>query len=161
MSRHPYGSIHAVITYRDATSADAPTIVDFQIAMARETEDVALDRETCTKGVAAVFENASLGRYFVAEEAGGVVASLLITYEWSDWRNGNVWWIQSVYVASNARGRGVYAGLYRHVQQLVEVDASLRGIRLYVDERNQPAQEVYAKLGMNGEHYRVFEWMKT
>jgi GNAT superfamily N-acetyltransferase len=148
------------IAYRDAVRADHQAIVDFQLAMARETESVDLDRATCAKGVAAVFDNASLGRYFVAEQDGRVAGSLLITYEWSDWRNGNVWWIQSVYVVPELRGRGVYAGLYGHVQAIVNTDPSLRGIRLYVDRRNSVAQEVYTRLGMNGEHYLVFEWMK-
>src|SRR5438105_4769046 len=128
--------------------------------MVCEIEDVALGRETCTKGVAAVFDDPSLGRYFVGEDEGRVVGSLLITFEWSDWRNGNVWWIQSVYVVPDHRGRGVYAGLYEHVQTIVKGDPSLRGIRLYVDRRNTVAQQVYTRLGMNGEHYLVFEWMK-
>lgn len=140
--------------------ADAEQIVSFQIAMARETEGLELDRETCRKGVAAVFENPSLGRYFVAEKDGNVIASLLITYEWSDWRAGMVWWIQSVYVVSELRKQGVYRGLYDHVQQIVQRDESVRGIRLYVDRRNTRAQQVYENLGMNGEHYLVFEWMK-
>ena len=148
------------IVYRDALPSDHSFIVDFQVAMALETESVTLNRPTCAKGVAAVFEDSALGRYFVAEEGGRVVGSLLITYEWSDWRNGNVWWIQSVYIVPDLRGRGVYAGLYRHVQAIVDVDPSLRGIRLYVDRRNTSAQHVYTKLGMNGEHYQVFEWMK-
>lgn len=128
--------------------------------MAHETEDVALDREICTRGVAAVLGDSSLGRYFVAESEGRVVASLLLTYEWSDWRNGMVWWIQSVFVIPEARGRRVYAGLYEHVKTLAESDAAIRGIRLYVDRRNTRAQQVYTRLGMNGEHYQVFEWMK-
>ncbi len=148
------------IVYRDAVRNDHPDIVDFQVAMALETESIELDRATCAKGVAAVFDDSALGRYFVAEEAGRVVGSLLITYEWSDWRNGNVWWIQSVYIVPDLRGRGIYAGLYRHVQDIVEADPSLRGIRLYVDRRNTSAQQVYTKLGMNGAHYVVFEWMK-
>jgi|SRR3954447_2960705 len=148
------------IRYRDAVRADHAAIVDFQVAMAHETEDVTLDREICTKGVAAVFDDATRGRYYVAEHEGLTVGSLLITYEWSDWRNGNVWWIQSVYVVPELRGRGVYAGLYKHVQGIVEADSSLRGIRLYVDRRNTVAQQVYTRLGMNGEHYLVFEWMK-
>ena len=89
-----------------------------------------------------------------------IVASTMITYEWSDWRNGVVWWIQSVYVAPEARGQGVYKGLYAYVQELANDDPNIRGIRLYVDKRNTRAQQVYAKLGMNGEHYQVFEWMK-
>ena len=148
------------VRYREGRPADANVIIDFQIAMARETEDFALDREVTTKGVHAVFADPSLGRYFVAADADRVVASLLITYEWSDWRNGVVWWIQSVYVLPGYRRRGVYAGLYQHVKAMVEAEPSIRGIRLYVDNRNQPAQEVYARLGMEGEHYKVFEWMK-
>ena len=180
------------VRYREATADDSTAIVEFQLAMARETEDLELDRVVLTRGVAAVFADPSLGRYFVAEsvprflgasvprEDGNqydassrgteeprhrgteatVVASLMITYEWSDWRSGMVWWIQSVYVTPEFRRRGVYAGLYSHVKSFVDGDPAIRGIRLYVDERNKPAQEVYARLGMNGEHYRVFEWMK-
>lgn len=148
------------VRYREATPADAGSIIEFQIAMARETEDVGLDRSITTKGVHAVFADPSLGRYFIAEAGEQVVASLMITYEWSDWRNGVVWWIQSVYVIPAFRRRGVYAGLYQHVKALVEAEPAIRGIRLYVDNRNKPAQEVYARLGMEGEHYRVFEWMK-
>jgi GNAT superfamily N-acetyltransferase len=148
------------IRYRGATPHDVPVIVDFQQAMARETEEVSLDHEICTRGVQAVFDDPSRGRYFVADSGGRVVASLLITYEWSDWRNGVVWWIQSVYVRPEMRKQRVYAGLYQHVQQIAESDSSVKGIRLYVDRRNKPAQEVYRRLGMNGEHYLVFEWMK-
>ena len=148
------------VSYRGALIDDRDAIVDFQIAMARETEEVELDRATCMSGVAAVFADLSLGRYFVAEQSGRVVASLLITYEWSDWRNGVVWWIQSVYVVPELRRQRVYAGMYDHVKRLVDADEGVRGIRLYVDRRNKRAQEVYTRLGMNGEHYQVFEWMK-
>jgi len=147
-------------TYRKAVPADAPSIVEFQMAMARETEELELDREVCSKGVSAVFEDNSRGEYFVCERAGRIIGSTLITYEWSDWRNGVVWWIQSVYIAPEARGQGVYKGLYRFVQELAGSDAGVRGIRLYVDKRNTSAQQVYARLGMNGDHYQVFEWMK-
>lgn len=148
------------VQYREALPADAEAIIDFQIAMAQETEDLELDRAILTRGVAAVFADPSLGRYYVAASDGRVIGSLMITYEWSDWRSGMVWWIQSVYVVPEHRGQGVYAGLYKHVKRFVEDDPAIRGIRLYVDERNKRAQEVYARLGMNGEHYRVFEWMK-
>lgn len=148
------------ITYRRATRADGNLIIEFQIAMALETEELSLDLETCRRGVHAVFDNPALGEYFVAEIDGTVVASTLITYEWSDWRNGIVWWIQSVYVAKEARRQGVYAGLYRYLQALTNASSDICGIRLYVDLRNTSAQEVYTKLGMNGEHYRLFEWMK-
>ena len=147
--------------YREAQPRDARDIVDFQIAMARETEEFDLDRAIGTRGVDAVFADKSLGRYFIAEVDGSPIASLMITYEWSDWRNGMVWWIQSVYVRPEHRRRGVYAGLYQYVKAMVDRDNGVRGIRLYVDKRNTPAQEVYRRLGMNGEHYQVFEWMKS
>jgi GNAT superfamily N-acetyltransferase len=148
------------IRYRDANLRDLLDIVEFQIAMARETEEITLNRHICTRGVEAVFEDRSLGRYFVAEQGSNLIASLLITPEWSDWRNGVVWWIQSVYVRPEFRRRGIYAGLYQHVKRLAENNETVKGIRLYVDKRNSAAQEVYARLGMNGEHYKVFEWMK-
>jgi GNAT superfamily N-acetyltransferase len=139
---------------------DAEAIIDFQLAMAQETEDVSLDRVIVARGVHAVFAHPSHGSYFVAEADGEVIASLLITFEWSDWRNGVVWWIQSVYVRPAHRGQGVYARLYEHVRSIALADERVRGIRLYVDKRNTVAQNVYNRLGMNGEHYLVFEWMK-
>ena len=147
------------IVTRAASVTDAGAIIEFQLAMARETEGIELDEPTVTRGVHAVFDQPSRGRYFVAEAAGEVIASLMITYEWSDWRNGNVWWIQSVYVRPAFRRRGVYARMYEHVKAIAEREGA-RGIRLYVDRRNTSAQEVYTRLGMNGEHYQVFEWMK-
>jgi GNAT superfamily N-acetyltransferase len=148
------------VTFREARHGDAGAIINFQIAMARETEELELDRDVLTRGVEGVFADPSRGRYFVAESDGRVVGSLLITYEWSDWRNGMVWWIQSVFVIPELRGQGVYAGLYAYVQVLVNADPTIRGIRLYVDRRNTGAQKAYTRLGMNGEHYSVFEWMK-
>lgn len=148
------------IRTREATVTDAGDIVHFQLAMARETEELELDAEVVARGVRAVFDRPSRGRYFVAEEGGIVIASLLITYEWSDWRDGDVWWIQSVYVRPSHRRRGVYARMYEHVQAMVRAEPDIRGIRLYVDRRNAPAQDVYRRCGMNGDHYLVFEWMK-
>ncbi|HKO57071.1 MAG TPA: GNAT family N-acetyltransferase [Thermoanaerobaculia bacterium] len=148
------------VRFREATPADTQTIVAFQLAMARETENVQLDGPTVERGVGAVFRDHNLGRYYVAETDGQVVASLLITPEWSDWRNGMVWWIQSVFVREEWRGRRVYAGLYDFIRSRVVDDPSVRGIRLYVDRGNAAAQEVYRKLGMDGDHYQVFEWMK-
>lgn len=148
------------MTVRDALRADAAAIVDFQLAMALETEHVDLDREVLTRGVHAVFDDPSRGRYLVAESDGTVIASLMLTYEWSDWRNGTVWWIQSVYVVPEQRGRRVYAAMYDEVRARAAADPSVRGIRLYVDRTNTAAREVYARSGMDGEHYLVFEWMK-
>jgi GNAT superfamily N-acetyltransferase len=147
--------------YREANRQDIESIVQFQLAMAEETENLRLDQQVCGEGVRAVLNDAKLGRYFVGEIHGGsVVASTLITYEWSDWRNGLVWWIQSVYVLPAMRNQGIYAGLYRYLQNLARKDQQVRGIRLYVDRRNGLAQKVYTRLEMNGEHYQVFEWMK-
>jgi GNAT superfamily N-acetyltransferase len=148
------------VTFRKAERRDAPAIVEFQISMARETEDVTLDRATCTRGVEAIFEQPGLGTYYVAVDQDRVAGSLLITYEWSDWRNRMVWWIQSVYIHRDFRRQGIYAGLYEYVKGLAERDEGIGGIRLYVDKRNTLAQQVYTRLGMNGEHYSVFEWMK-
>ncbi|MCF8230937.1 MAG: GNAT family N-acetyltransferase [Bacteroidales bacterium] len=135
-------------------------IVDFQIAMAQETEEVDLDRETATKGVSAVFDDLSKGQYLVALENQQLIGTTLLTPEWSDWRNGYVYWIQSVYVLPEYRGKRVFATIYEHIKRLVMQHESLIGLRLYVDKTNEKAQKVYEKLGMNGEHYKLFEWMK-
>ncbi len=148
------------IEIRKGQDNDLEAIAGFQIAMALETENYRLDRGTVLKGVGAVLKNPGLGIYYVAVAGDRVVGSLLTTYEWSDWRNGTVLWIQSVYVDTAYRKKGIYGGLYSHVKALVASDSSMKGIRLYVDESNKKAMEVYARLGMNGEHYRVFEWMK-
>ena len=148
------------IEIRKATIADCDSIVRFQEQMAWETECYKLDHETVMKGVATVLSNDQLGSYYVAVIDHRVVGSLLTTFEWSDWRNGTILWIQSVYIDSKFRKVGVYATLYSYIKSMVAADETLKGIRLYVDESNHAAREVYARLGMNGEHYRVFEWMK-
>jgi GNAT superfamily N-acetyltransferase len=150
----------ADLDIRSAVPADAPAIVEFQILMARETEDMELDRETVIRGVEAIFADPAKGTYWIAAHAGRIVGCLLTTYEWSDWRNGTVLWIQSLYVPAEERGRGIYRALYEHLKRRVERDPSLKGIRLYVDRRNAVAQRVYARLGMTREHYDLFEWMK-
>ena len=147
--------------FREAVESDAAAIAEFQIAMALETEELSLDPAICAQGVKALFDDPAKGIYFVVEIDNQLVASTMITYEWSDWRNGLVWWIQSVYVKPEYRRRGIYSGLYEHIKGIVETREELRGIRLYVDTRNSRAQQVYARLGMNGDHYRVFEWMKS
>jgi ribosomal protein S18 acetylase RimI-like enzyme len=142
---------------------DLETITDFQLRMARETEGLELDPGTVIRGVAAVLADPGKGSYWLAERdgsTGGIVGSLLTTFEWSDWRNGTVLWIQSVYVVPGERGRGVYRALYEHLKRRVENDPGLKGLRLYVDRRNAAAQEVYERLGMTREHYELFEWLK-
>jgi GNAT superfamily N-acetyltransferase len=145
---------------REAQKSDLETIVRFQEEMAWDTEQYKLDHDTVVKGVEAVLTNDAPGVYYLACTGNHVAGSLLITYEWSDWRNGTVIWIQSVYVEPAFRKKGVYRSLYNHLKSMVANDDSLKGIRLYVDETNKSAHEVYSRLGMNGEHYRVFEWMK-
>jgi ribosomal protein S18 acetylase RimI-like enzyme len=145
---------------RPALPADAPKIAKFQILMACETENLELDSDTVRRGVEAVFADPAKGSYWIAERAGRIVGCLLTTYEWSDWRNGTVYWIQSLYVSPEERGQGTYRALYEHLKREVERNPELKGIRLYVDQRNVRAQQVYARLGMTREHYDLFEWMK-
>lgn len=136
---------------------DLAVLVEFNAALAHETEGKALDRTRLERGVAALLADATKGRYFVASRDGAVVGALCITYEWSDWRDGVFWWIQSVYVHASARRQGVYTQLYRHVEALARATDGVCGLRLYVDHDNERAQAVYAALGMNASHYRFFE----
>jgi ribosomal protein S18 acetylase RimI-like enzyme len=145
---------------REATQDDARIIAGFQLAMASETEQLMLDPDVVDKGVNAVFDDPGRGKYYVTEINGEVIGSLMTTYEWSDWRNGTVLWIQSVYVLSHFRRKGAYRKMYLFLQEKVKADPHLRGIRLYVDKSNVRAQNTYLNLGMNAEHYQTFEWMK-
>jgi L-amino acid N-acyltransferase YncA len=145
---------------REATTKDIPHLLDFQLKMALETENITLEISSLTQGVNKLFKDPTKGRYYVAEENNEVMGCLMTTYEWSDWRNGTVIWIQSVYIATSHRGKGVYKTMYEHIQKMVSDDPDLRGIRLYVDKTNRAAQQVYTNLKMNGDHYQVFEWMK-
>lgn len=146
--------------FREARVEEAPEIAAFQVALARETEGLALDAEACGRGVRAVFDDPAKGRYFVATVGRRLAASLLVTSEWSDWRDGTVWWIQSVYVTPEDRGQKVFAGLYGFVKALATLEPAVRGLRLYVDKKNLAAKKVYAALGMSAEHYELYEWMK-
>jgi ribosomal protein S18 acetylase RimI-like enzyme len=139
---------------RPAHPDDAPFIVDSNCRMARETENLALERDVVQRGVRAVLEDQGKGLYFIAELDGHAVGQLMITYEWSDWRNGNIWWIQSVYVVPECRRKGAFTALYRHVEEL-STRAGAAGLRLYVEENNAAAQDTYSRLGMKLAHYRV------
>jgi GNAT superfamily N-acetyltransferase len=154
----PEAKCLAMVDVRPATPGDLDAIVSGNTNLAEESEQVRLDRTTLRRGVAALLEGRAPGRYWVAELDGKVVGQLLITYEWSDWRNCMVWWIQSVYVAQHARRTGVLKTLYRHVRSEAEA-VGAGGLRLYVDNTNTRAQAAYAALGMKGDHYRVFEDM--
>ena len=147
-----------MIAIRQATAADLEVLVAGNLAMAMETETLQLDTATVRAGVAALLTGRAPGSYWVATDGTEVRGQLMITFEWSDWRNAPVWWVQSVYVDPASRGQGIYRALYRHVRQAAQ-QAGAAGIRLYVDTGNTRAQEVYAALGMNGGHYRVFEDM--
>ena len=149
-----------MINLREALPKDIPIIIDFQKKMALETENLILNSETLSRGVDQLMRDPGKGKYYVAEESSRVVGCLMTTFEWSDWRDGTVLWIQSVYIAKDFRGQGVYRKMYDHIRQIVSDDPALKGIRLYVDRSNTEAQGVYKKLGMDGEHYSVFEWMK-
>jgi GNAT superfamily N-acetyltransferase len=142
---------------RKARLTDAAIIADFNTRLAWETEKLKLDPQTILRGVRAALKDTTKGTYFVAEHEGGVIGQLLITYEWSDWRNGNFWWIQSVYVTAEHRQAGVFRALFAHIQQLAQSRHDVCGLRLYVEENNDRAQRTYAKLGMTKTHYQIFE----
>jgi len=149
-----------MITVRDAVLADIPDIVNFQLDMALETENLSLEKDVVNLGVKAVFDEPAKGSYYVAESEDKIIGSLLTTYEWSDWRNGQVLWIQSVFVTKEFRGKGVFRLLYEYIKvKVLNEENNYRGIRLYVDKTNESAQKVYEKLGMENHHYETYEWM--
>ena len=142
---------------RRATLVDAHRIVEFQLLMALETEDKSLDLDTVTAGVNALMTSPSKGFYIVAEVDRTVVGSLLITYEWSDWRNATFWWIQSVFVDAGHRRIGVYTAMHNYVMAQAEADEGICGVRLYVERTNTRAQKTYQHLGMDHSHYDLYE----
>lgn len=141
---------------RPATSADLPALCAWNAAMAWETEHKTLDPERLRGGVAGVLAQPARGFYLLAERAGTTVGCLLVTYEWSDWRCGDFWWIQSVYVVAAARRQGVFRALYAAAKQRA-YDAGAVGLRLYVDHDNHAAQATYEGLGMRRCHYAMYE----
>jgi ribosomal protein S18 acetylase RimI-like enzyme len=145
---------------REAKPNEADLIINFQISMAKETEDIHLEHTIVAAGVQAVFNDPTKGTYYLAEAEGEVIACMLTTYEWSDWRNGTFIWLQSVYVKPEFRGKGVFRNMYQHIKELVSANGNLKGIRLYVFHTNMSAQSVYRSLEMEDQHYRMFEWVK-
>jgi len=142
---------------RLAEKGDTAALVGFNQAMALETEGKTLEAAVLTPGVAAVFEDENKGFYVVADDGGMAVAGLLVTFEWSDWRNKWFWWIQSVYVLPDYRGRSVYRQMYEFVKHLAEERGDVCGFRLYVEHDNHGAQRVYEKVGMKKSHYLAYE----
>lgn len=142
---------------RPAEARDHAVLVDFNGRLAWETEQKRLDPGVVAPGVAALLADPAKGRYFVAELDGTVVGQLMHTREWSDWRNGDLWWVQSVYVAREARGRGVFRRLYEHLRAEARADGTVVGIRLYVETHNAAAQETYRRVGLKDAGYLVME----
>jgi GNAT superfamily N-acetyltransferase len=145
------------IQIRKAAPGDAALVAEFNAQLALETEDLPLNRELVRGGVDRVLGDPAKGVYWLAEVSRQVVGQLMITYEWSDWRNGWFWWIQSVYVKKEWRGRGVFQALYHFVEEQASEQSDVCGLRLYVDARNAAAKTVYQRLGMEHTNYEVFE----
>lgn len=145
---------------RKATTDDIEILIRFQQQMAMETENVQLATDTLRKGIEAMFTDAGKGNYYVAEDNAKVIGCLMVTNEWSEWRNKNVWWLQSVFIEEEFRGKGVFRKMYESLKAEASSRKDIAGIRLYVEKNNVRAQKTYASLGMNGDHYTVFEWIK-
>jgi ribosomal protein S18 acetylase RimI-like enzyme len=145
------------LTVRLATRADAPVITEFNRLLALESEGKVLDAALLARGVAACLADAGKGTYYLAEDAGTAVGQIGLTYEFSDWRNGWHWWIQSVYVRAERRRQGVFRALYDHVRRAAAADATVVGLRLYVEKDNRVAQQTYRDLGMKEIGYLVME----
>ena len=145
------------ITIRTAQLADAQVVCEFNLRLARETEQLELDPERVLAGVSALLADPGKGIYFIAEVDGVVAGQLMITYEWSDWRNGRIWWLQSVFVREECRRSGVFRVLFDHVSALARAQPELRGLRLYMHADNVRARQTYERLGMEPTPYEVFE----
>ncbi len=146
-----------IAVVRPAKLTDTPVIAEFNCLLAEESEDKRLDPDTVIAGVTALFESTERGQYYVAEIDGKIVGQLLITYEWSDWRNGLFWWIQSVYVTAEHRRTGVFSTLYEKVSEIARHEPTVCGIRLYVEAENERARDTYTALGMSLAGYEVMQ----
>jgi len=145
------------ISIRDAMPADASIIADYNNRLAKETEARSLNHDLIGPGVAAFLADPSKGRYWLAVVDDRIIGQIAVTHEWSDWRNGMMWWIQSVYIHSDYRRQGVYTSLNRHVESQAKSDSEVIGIRLYVKKDNERAQTTYAGLGMKMINYRIMQ----
>jgi GNAT superfamily N-acetyltransferase len=148
------------IIFRPALEEEKKTIIEFQMLMAEETEHLVLDSKKIEQGVSAVFDHPSRGKYYVVTLGEKIIACQLITYEWSDWRNAMVWWLQSVYVLPEYRRQGVFKMMYEKIKEQVMQLPEVSGIRLYMHHTNSRAAKVYNAMGMDGENYKMFEWIK-
>jgi len=148
------------LSVRKALLSDNEIIISFQQKMAKETEDLNLDLNKLKKGVLAVLNDAAKGTYYMATQDDKIVGMLMTTYEWSDWRNAQLLWIQSVYVLPEFRKQGVFKIMYNYLKNKVESSPKWTGLRLYVETENLKAQKVYQAMGMDGSHYYLYEWLK-
>ena len=145
------------LTVRDATIDDAPTLADFNVRLVDETEDYSIEPAVALRGVTRALEADRGLRYFVADVDGRPAGMAMFTHEWSDWRDGDIWWLGSVYVDPAHRGRGVFRALSDHVAALAEADPDVRLLRLYVETHNEAARATYERLGFKECEYRVYE----
>jgi GNAT superfamily N-acetyltransferase len=144
---------------RTAAPEEVTLIADCQVRMAWETENLHLDRRTVERGAQAIFDDPRKGQYWVAEVDGTIAGCLLTIPEWSDWRCGTVLWIHSLYVMPDFRRQGIFTSLYQTLRALVQDSPEYKGLRLYVDRRNERAQNTYQAVGMDGQHYALYEWL--
>ena len=146
-----------IIKIRKAELRDAGTIAGFNALIAMETEGMELDPKTALLGAKAIIKDPHKGFYLVAESKGEIIGQLMVTNEWSDWRNKYFLWIQSVYVREDYRRKGIYSSLFRHLKDLAGFKKNVAGLRLYVEKNNEVAKEVYEQLGMTNPHYDIYE----
>lgn len=149
-----------MIKIQEADISHLGIIIDFQIQNALETENIFLNKNKVYKGVHKVLNDPLKGRYYVAMEDDSIIGTLLITYEWSDWKNGTILWIQSVYIMPEYRNKGVFTKIYKHLKKMVIESNELIGLRLYVNKTNIIAKKTYEKVGMISNHFELYEWNK-
>jgi GNAT superfamily N-acetyltransferase len=144
----------------EATDLDILELVDLQEKMALETENITLNPDVVEQGITAILQDANKGKYYKIVQKGKIVGCMLTTYEWSDWRNGTIIWLQSLYILPTYRKQGLFTASYQYLREIVQKTPDYKGIRLYVDKRNKPAIEAYKSVDMSNEHYETFEWLK-
>jgi ribosomal protein S18 acetylase RimI-like enzyme len=152
-----FGRLIMKINIRKAVLDDAVVIAENNYRIAFETENIRFDKETLLKGAENVIKDESKGIYFLAEEDGRIIGQLMVTKEWSDWRNGEFWWIQSVHVSEEYRRKGVFRRLFEYLSEYASAQRNICGIRLYVEKDNKIAQNTYSTLGMKETYYRIYE----
>lgn len=145
------------VLIRTGEESDAAALTEFNIAMALETENKILTLEVVSNGVQTLLKNSQYGFYVIAEKSGEITGSLMVTTEWSDWRDGEFWWVQSVYVRRDCRRQGIYRRLYEYIKAKAAKRGNVCGFRLYVECDNAVAQQAYSKLGMSETFYKMFE----